>query len=270
MKTITNDFPIAKICIGNNNEVKQYFRKQSQLLTEQTVYLKDKTEFKIELFNPTKDKIICKMKFNGNILSRQGLILRPGERIFLERFLDENKKFIFETYDVDLSDDDTKQAIMNNGDIEISFYKEKIYTELFHPNILYKTTSITSPSYQLYPNTIYCSNSVSLTSNNTSINNANYSNTIACDNTNLSLNYKPIKQKSETGRIEKGDKSNQLFVNDNIDYEYYPFHVVHTKILPFSQKLLTDHDIKVKKYCSNCGKKLKYNDKYCSNCGEKV
>ena len=50
--------------------------------------------------------------------------MRPGERVFLERYLDEAKKFLFETYEVNSADPNVQRAIQNNGDVEIEFYQE--------------------------------------------------------------------------------------------------------------------------------------------------
>ena len=57
-----------------------------------TVYLNNGDEFEIELYNPTKNKVLAKVEMNGNSIGA-GIILRPGERVFLERFLNESKKF---------------------------------------------------------------------------------------------------------------------------------------------------------------------------------
>ena len=65
-----------------------------------TVYLKNGDEFEIELFNPTQNKVLAKIEVNGNSIGN-GIILRPGERIYLERHLGESKKFLFETYTVE-------------------------------------------------------------------------------------------------------------------------------------------------------------------------
>ena len=61
------------------------------------VFLTDGDEFEIELFNPTQNKVLAKIELNGKSIG-SGIILRPGERVFLERYLDEAKKFLFETY----------------------------------------------------------------------------------------------------------------------------------------------------------------------------
>jgi hypothetical protein len=89
-----------------------------------TYFLRKGQEFQIELFNPTKFVMLAKIKLNGNAISGGGLVLQPGQRIFLERFLEENKKFLFETYQVD-NIAAVKKAIEENGDLSVDFYREQ-------------------------------------------------------------------------------------------------------------------------------------------------
>lgn len=97
--------------------------------SEPTYYLKNGQEFQLELFNPTRTRVLAKIKLNGNLISQGGIVLRPGERIFLERYLDVAKKFLFETYEVDSEDSDVKAAIQNNGAVEVDFYDEDVTPE---------------------------------------------------------------------------------------------------------------------------------------------
>jgi hypothetical protein len=93
------------------------------------------TEFEIELDNNTQETWLAKIKFNNKLISNSGLVLRPGEHHFIERFLDENRKFLFETYEVHKG---RKKAISNNGQVEIEFFKEHTYYD-FNP--FFKKTS---------------------------------------------------------------------------------------------------------------------------------
>jgi hypothetical protein len=58
----------------------------------------------------------------GNSISTSGLVLNPGQRYYLDCFIDDNKKFIFNTYDVDDSNE-TANATEKNGLLEVFFYK---------------------------------------------------------------------------------------------------------------------------------------------------
>ena len=107
--------PTAHICF-NKSRKKVYDNK--------LVYLKDGQEFSLELFNPTTDEVLAKISLNGTQFDR-GIIIMPGQRIFLERFLDNPNKFKFETYDVSGSNQQVKQAIVNNGLVSVEFFEKQ-------------------------------------------------------------------------------------------------------------------------------------------------
>ena len=76
------------------------------------------------------------------------------------------------------------------------------------------------------------------------------------------------KQSIETGRVEKGEKSNQSFTNSYEQFNYYTSHTVKFKIQPLSTKNKTTEDIR--QYCTECGTKIKTNFKFCPSCGNKL
>jgi len=88
------------------------------------VYLQDGQEFKIELYNPLKDPVLVEIKVNKKSVSSNGLVLRNGERFYLDCFIDDKKKFVFKTYMVE-NTDESKEAISVNGLVEVFFYKEE-------------------------------------------------------------------------------------------------------------------------------------------------
>jgi len=71
-----------------------FITKDRQRLKQfgQSVYLKNGEEFEIELFNPSQSTVLSKIKINGNYLSGGGIVIKPGQRVFLERYLDDAKK----------------------------------------------------------------------------------------------------------------------------------------------------------------------------------
>ncbi len=237
------------------------------------VYLENGQEFQIQLFNPHNFTIGAEIFINDEPLSNR-IVLKPGERIWLERYLDVKKKFKFSTYEVEGNNKDVQEAIKDNGKIEVKFYKENRNKEwnYFQP-INISGNDWLNNSITKYPKTIdvfyntcsskaddvtYC-NSTLTTSNFYSDLNANYA-------TSKSI---PDEMICETGRIETGSKSNQEFENVNIDFEYLPFITENIKLLPISQKPYTQNDLH-KIYCSECGRKLKTNYKYCPFCGSKI
>lgn len=99
-------------------------RGRKSIKKDNKVYLKDGQNFEIELFNPLKESVLSEIKVNGKSVSSTGLVLRPGERFYLDCFIDDKKKFVFKTYMVE-NTNEVKEAISNNGLIEIFFYKEE-------------------------------------------------------------------------------------------------------------------------------------------------
>lgn len=263
-----------------------------------TVYLKDGTEFQIELFNPLQDTILCKFKSNGKPLNGEGLILYPGQRVFLERYLDNNKKLKFETYKVE-DTSEVNGAIAKNGLIEVEFFKEQqaitiqqipVYDYCSTTN-LYNTGTV--------PNTFYCNstiNTVGLGNVTTISNSANNTLTFTASSGTIDLastqpkrgfskslskssmdnwmdvemDYSLDLKEKETGRIGQGSKSNQQFTYLDMNFQPSYFHKVSMKILPESEKIFDDKDLKHRQYCPECGKKINHKDKFCSFCGAKL
>ena len=129
--TVGRTEPVAYVTKGKHR-LKQY--------SNDTVYLRNGDEFELELFNPTTDKVLAKIELNGNSLGA-GVVLRPGERVFIERYLEEARKFAFATYEVNGKSEEVKQAIANNGDVRVLFYKE---SHPYFPNYPITTTWTTS------------------------------------------------------------------------------------------------------------------------------
>ena len=255
---------------------------------ERIVYLNNGDEFQIQLFNPYTYVIGADISINGKQLSNR-LIIRPGERVWLERFFDSPDKFKFSTYKVNGNNSEVQKAIQNNGLIEISFYKEqqtcytitKTWNPIPLPNQpLYNNYEVTcgDMSSVNYCGTLDCN--LSLTADcSTALTGASAA---TCTSTATSYSVDSIqygtnscanksKERSmpksiETGRIEKGSHSNQSFEHLNIDFEYWSFKTETIKILPKSQKQYTSEDLE-KKYCYNCGRKIKNKFKFCPFCG---
>lgn len=110
--------PTANIAV-NKSRIKLYTKG----LDMPTYYLQKGQEFQIELFNPTSDVLLAKIILNGKAISQGGLVLNPGQRVFLDRYFDVAKKFLFDTYEV-ANTTEVKKAIENNGDIKVEFYRE--------------------------------------------------------------------------------------------------------------------------------------------------
>lgn len=126
------------------------------------VYLQDKEEFQIELFNPLQNCVLADIKLNGKSISKTGLVLNPGQRFYLDCFLDDRKKFVFSTYEVD-DTDEVSNAIAKNGLLEVYFYKETVVNVKNWTDDFYKRREIIIEKYYPYNpypwgNGIYYSN----------------------------------------------------------------------------------------------------------------
>jgi hypothetical protein len=250
------------------------------------VYLDDGQEFQIELYNPTQISYVAKIYINGQIISSSGLVLKPGQRYFLDRFIDENKKLIFSTYEVE-STKGVKEAILKNGNLKVDFHAE------YFQNFAWVNTGTTTftqfPSTLTIPaNSIFrdygnytapVSTFTTTTSGNISYTSGT-TNTYFCAQNPVTINTlgyltssnNTVSKSSdsiETGRIEKGSKSKQSFDNDNGTYNSYASWTSEYKVLPRSAKPVEVSEIR--SYCPGCGTRMKkQNWKFCPTCGESL
>jgi hypothetical protein len=220
------------------------------------VFLNDKDNFELEIHNPKQQSVLAKIKLNGKYISSSGIVLKPGQRVFLERFLDSNNKFEFSTYEVE-NTPQNRSAIDLNGLVTIEFYDEHIPQ---HINYItgaswYGTLNNSITNSPTYNSVNYSTNPNGITFTNT--NGAVFTNTSNTSSINL-----------ETGRVEKGFKSSQDITNTYGDFNYYTTLRVEYKILPISSKPFEVQEIR--NYCTECGTKVKTNYKFCPSCGNKI
>lgn len=242
--------PTAKISL-KKNVLKVY-----NIDNQDVVYLPKNAEFEIELFNPMQSRVLAKISLNNKVLSGGGIVLKPGERIFLERYLDDDKKFLFETYEVDSSIENIEYIIANNGLVSVSFYEEQNNT--FWTNTTY--FNLAPRYYVAQPQMLYSSNIGCFAARDAA--------TYTCTTANPCAEV--VCSTIETGIIGKGEKSNQDFTEVNYNFNPYTLNTIKVRILPDSQKLVSSEDLKHKRYCYVCGSKIKETNKFCSNCGTKL
>ena len=279
MSKVTTKDELAKIAI-QKNLIKEYTNSNS----ERTVYLNDGTEFQIYLKNPYQTHLGIKIYVNNQSIGNM-LVLKPGQSFWLDRFVNENKKFLFSTYEVE-NTQEMKYAIDKNGWVKVEFYheREKAYLKSYPSSI----TWTGGPYNGIYYDGSTSGNAYDFSFNSTvlgsSCDTVNYCNTSSmptassalkrdADHT-LDLNAsatrsRNVKKSIETGRVEKGSRSNQEFEYCDIDFEYYSFKTEQIHILPTSQKKVNVEETR-RRYCSQCGKKVSPKDKFCSNCGAKL
>lgn len=228
-----------------------------------SVYMKDQTEFEIELYNPTKEKIMAMIEMNGTPISNSGIILKPGQRVFLERFLDDEKKFLYETYVVN-NNKETKEAIQDNGKVTIKFHKESkprprslSYGSIYNGSSGFGFSEITYTNYNNYNIPI-----VTHTADFKGVNNTYFTNCVADSNT-LSISNRKV----ETGSVEQGANSDQELRSTHGNFEWFYTWSDEWQIMPHSQQPVQAKDLVDR--CTKCKTKLKSNHKFCSECGEK-
>lgn len=278
--------PTAHVCI-NKSRLKVYKNEDSLPI----FYLQKGQEFSLELFNPTTDTLLARIELNGTSIAQGGLVLRPGERVFLERYIDVAKKFKFDTYEVN-NTEEVKKAIADNGDLNVQFFKESKPTQTYNQNWL----TLGGNNYNSYNSNYYSSNTPSnmlrgsvgtgtistnglnLTSGNISgyATNMTYTSNASLGVTNT--DEAPSRTKSfsrktktiETGMVEMGSESGQKLEHVNKTFDSWPMWTVGYKLLPISQKVNTSEDLQVKRYCTSCGAKQKAEFKFCPTCGTKA
>lgn len=297
-----NTVPMANLAV-NKSRIKIY-KNDGEL---PTYYLQKGQEFQIELFNPTSDVVLTKIILNGKPISQGGLVLNPGQRVFLDRYLDVAKKFLFDTYEV-ANTAEVKKAIESNGDIKVEFYKEyqqyygsgyntiKLGNSVYIRNIdkyhsgtpidhlrcnssrtpkdmTFTTTNAIGQFFNSTSDMVYGSNlDGKLTTSYINTLDLNLSDEIKSElkKDDFKSSHAKRSKSIETGRVEMGSHSDQEFKYVNKSFEYFPFHTVEYKMLPVSQKVNTVADIQVKVYCTNCGSKLKKEYKFCPVCATRV
>lgn len=230
------------------------------------VYLNDNDNFEIELFNPTKKTIKAEISINGETIYNGGLVIMPGERYFLERFIDKNAKFIFRTYQVENSKE-VKDAIIDNGNVTVKFYNQKTN---FNQKISISPQPYNKQFWWDHTNSPY------FYGNNPSFYNSNFydsnqpigglSGTCGMSGT---LGTTNLSDEFETGRIGEGQESSQEFTQSFLEFESFPINIVEMKILPNSTKPMSTKEIR--NYCHGCGVRIrKQSWKFCPSCGESL
>lgn len=226
------------------------FDTKSDTKTKGKVYLKDSEEFQIELFNPLQQCVLADIKLNGNSISETGLVLKPGQRFYLDCFIDDKKKFVFNTYDVE-NNLESLIAINNNGKLEVFFYKESVvsinnWRNRFNTIVIERHY----PSYQ--PNPYWTTTPYYGTGTgdyNIGTCNTTYGSSTLGNNIMGQLNSTsntPINGSLETGRVEKGESSNQKFDTVDMNFDNYYISSTILELLPESRKPVEVKDVQVK------------------------
>ena len=297
MKTNSLSQDFLKLAV-NKSILKEYQTSKSN----RTVYLKNGTEFQLQLFNPLTFTICAEIYINDEKIPNS-LVIKPGQRVWLERYLDRAKKFLYETYEVENGNATVEAAIKNNGLIKVKFYREDInknnYTSytVYYDKPATSINTITNDFINLDSYNDCCTTAVpdcsgvytsvssscdgSLLGSQTvlynccdmitepllsaSVNAKSFSTAITTSANTINYDVRDIK---ETGRIQEGSKSNQLLHDCDMEFSNWSFKTEIIQILPESEKPYTVSDLQ-KQYCTECGRKLNPKHKFCPYCGTK-
>lgn len=265
-----NSKPMAYLSI-NKNRVKIYKNwRVANNTYDRAVFFSDGTQFEVELDNPTKKTWLAKIKLNGKYISNSGIVLRPGEHVYLERYLDNKNRFRFETYSVP---EENVEATVDNGLVAVEFFEEETS---WGPGSITITDPWTdgispSPSPYEYPPSVPSTPSNPWKWTDWNEGSGEYSGSLQGTYTSSSSTLRSSSRSSdgdfETGRVEKGGVSNQQLTKVNKTFKPFTSYTTEIKILANSHKPVQKQDIKL--YCTNCGTRFKSSWNFCSKCGSK-
>lgn len=265
---------------SNRNELKLY--------KGNIVYLNHGDNFELRFFNPTTFKIGVEIMFNGIKKGDGYLVLNPGQDLILDRFLDEQRKMLFETYTINGNNQEAREAIEKNGIISFNFYKE--YYNNYRQNDV--NVKYDFPPKPKYDNRSYFSGIITKSSNigtanscYSTLGNVNGMGTLNTTNRNSSpdvftsqadMDFSDYLAEAtldsfelETGRIEKGEKSNQKLKAVDLTFAAEAFHSVTYQIMPRSTMNQTVKEIR--EYCTSCGYRLRNTSWcFCPKCGNEI
>lgn len=260
MNVTTRQESPANIAVGKSR-VKEYDGKHG----ERVVYLKDGDEFQIELFNPYNYEIGFSIAFNDKRDNEALLVLKPGERFWLDRYINTPRKFKFSTYEVE-NTEAVRKAISENGKVTVKIFKEKEERQsITYSDFNWKWNS-SNPWSNPYSHNLRCRSMSNVSSSASTITTS--FNCMASDLNAESFGNDQLLSCSsmETGRIEQGSESDQSFTRVDKKFEDFPFRTLEFQILPLSQKPVSTTDL-TKRFCHECGRKIKEKFKFCPFCG---
>ena len=289
-----NNWPTAHITV-NRNRLRLY---------DSNVYLKNGSTFEIELWNPKTTRVLAKIMINGVNVSSGGIVVNPGQRVYLERFLDVNRKFLFNTYEIENSVEAVEAAQLN-GLVKVDFYDEQVVYPGVHTSTwIYGAGTITiSPPQPIFHNDYFfghtntggVGSSIGTTLTNSSnsnvtgkpevsnyMNNASFSCNASQDSINFCDSFSPDLEQSrspktrsklsksslETGRVEQGGRSDQQLIDTYGSFNSWTCNSYTYRILPESAKPIEVGEVRRK--CPNCGAKVKSHWKACPICSTKL
>ena len=232
-----------------NSKVQAYVsvnKNRLKIYEDNKYYLSNNTNFEIELVNNDDKKYLVEIYLNEHSIG--SIIIGANSHNYLERYIDDNRKFQFNTFEID-NVEETEEARERNGSIQIYFYPQITS----YPKVSFCYSSFTNGPFTNSP---FINSPLTNTPVDTCYSTSS-SNTIDTYSSNT----------IETGRINEGENSNQTFTYSSNSFKDKSVYSLDYQILPISLKPYEG----IKTYCSECGTKIRHkNWKYCINCGTKL
>jgi len=272
--TTTTTYPFFTPCnpksfiAVKNNRVKSYEHEG-----ENRIYLEDGTEFELEFHNDSDDYVKADITING-IKQSSALVLRPHQRFYLDRFMDEQKKFKFNTFMTGNDDiEKLKEIIEKNGRIKVEFYQElkPYFPYTYTTNVWHNNYSSGTGKYD--PQYLNNCTSRGIQTDGIELNNGAISE-VSCFASMDMCAKRSEPEEIETGRVEAGSKSKQDFVSTDKQFGCWPTETFEYHIVSVSQKpkkmkkqknVIVADDIRT--YCPGCGRRVKKGWQFCAGCG---
>jgi len=256
------NYPNAFISTQNGST-----KNRLKLYSNNQLWLNDGNEYQIEFENYTQRTLLAKIKIDGKFISDSGLILKPGQHIYLDRYFDSPRRFKFSTYQFE-NTPEAQAAIQNNGWVEIYFYEQYVnYNSITFTNHLgwNYDNRITGSMRTGDANSLYGAGRYDNSRGMMSVN--------CCNNVEDDLNCFHGKSSKdtelkETGRTQEGSISNQSFKFEDFEFNAWHSHHVVYKLVPYSAII---DKTSVRNYCSHCSYRVRDSKWiYCPKCGNRV
>jgi hypothetical protein len=235
--------------------------------------MKSGAHYEIELWNLKPTRVLANISIDGLLISRTGIVLNPGQRVYLERWIDTPKKFKFSTYEVE-NTSEAKEAIQHNGLVQVNFHDETVknYFPSWNSNepyykymMSYGGTTVNN----LYSTTTGSDNTLNLITANSNFNLTSTNSNLISGMTSDNFLNETTKGSLETGRSEAGENSSQKLDSTTGDFNVWTSKSLTFQLLPESAKPVEAD--KIRSYCTECGTRVRSASwKFCPACGEKI
>lgn len=242
--------------------------------------LRDGEEYELEIHNTTRGTVGARVRVEGRPIGQTLLVLRPGERVYLERWMDRPQRFRFSTYEVDGSPE-SQAATANNGRVTVEFFRENVFVPPPPQSPLWAATGPAYPGGSFYTVGVVGDSTTAINFMGLGgaqgpqgpegfagpLGSASYTCSVGQQTNSVKsrgLTKTTVDRTVVTGRTEAGSASAQSFTTVDLVFESWAFHTASLRVLP----LLAEAASEARRYCTGCGTRAKKDSwRHCPNCG---